>query len=726
MQEGIAAELSYQAIIDLVGDKLRALFATGNLSIFSVDEPAERLHVLYAYEHGVRLRPQSLDLSEVAAGRRWFKAAKARQAVVWKSRDDYRAWELIVVPGTDMSRSGVAIPIFAGECLSGFIVLENHERDAAYGEADVRLLSTVASSTGVALENARLLEETQRRAREASALSDVGRDLSSTLDLDTVMDSIAAHAKELLAADNSAIFLPDAGGSSFRAIVALGDNAETVKATLIEPGRGIIGGLLQTGRPELINRTAGDPRAVQVSGTERGEDERLLVVPLLVVDQVVGAMAVWRMGGNPFEARELEFLVGLSRQATIALQNARLFDETKEALERQTATAEVLQVISSSVEDTQPVFEKILDSCEKLFGTRHLGIVVVHDDGLVHPAAIRGSIVQTMTRTLPMPVEKSTTGRAMRERHIVQIRDALELAASSAWARETVEQVGDFSAAWVPMLWDDRGVGSIMVVRQPPSPFSEKDEALLRTFADQAVIAIHNARLFNETKEALERQTAMAAVLSVLGTSMTNTQPVFDAIISNCSSLFLGSRVVLFLAEGAEFRAHASNGTLTGKARPINRESAVGACIADRHMIHLPDLEQGAEQYPLVREMGLKDGFLSGLYAPLLRGGQAIGALVVLRRELGAFDDKDISLLRTFTDQAVIAIENVRLFNETEEALERQTATADILRVISGSVTDTRPVFDAIVQSCRKLFAGRAVALVMPSGRHDRIGGVCQ
>ena len=716
VQEGIAAKLSYQAIIDLVGDKLRALFATGNLSISSVDEPAGRLHLLYAYEHGVRLRQRSFDLSAVAVGRRWFKAAKAHQAVVWTSRADYRAWELFLVPDTDISRSGVAIPILAGERLSGFIVMENHERDAAYSEADVRLLSTVASSTGVALENARLLEETQRRAREASALSDVGRDLSSTLDLRTVMDSIAAHAKELLAADNSAIFLPDAGGSSYRAIVALGNNAETVKATLIEPGRGIIGGLLQTGRPELINRTAGDPRAVQVSGTERGEDERLLVVPLLVVDQVVGAMAVWRMGGKPFEVRELEFLVGLSRQATIALQNARLFNETKEALERQTATAEVLQVISSSVEDTQPVFEKILDRCEKLFGTQHLGIVVVHDDGLVHPAAIRGSIVQTMTRTLPMPVEKSTTGRAMRERHIVQIRDAQELAATSAWARETVEQVGDFSAAWVPMLRDDRGVGSIMVVRQPPSPFSEKDEALLRTFADQAVIAIQNALLFNETKEALERQTAMAAVLSVLGTSMTDTQPVFDAIISNCSNLFHDSRVVLFLAEGEEFRAHASNGTLTGKARPINRESAVGACIADRHMIHLPDLEQGAEQYPGVRQMGLKDGFLSGLYAPLLRGGQAIGALVVLRRELGAFDDKDISLLATFTDQAVIAIENVRLFNETEEALERQTATADILRVISASVTDTRPVFDAIVQSCRKLFAGRAVALVMPRG----------
>ena len=227
------------------------------------------------------------------------------------------------------------------------------------------------------------------------------------------------------------------------------------------------------------------------------------------------------------------------------------------------------------------------------------------------------------------------------------------------------------------------------VWRMGGNPFEARELEFLVGLSRQATIALQNARLFNETKEALERQTAMAAVLRVLGTSMTDTQPVFDAIISNCSNLFRGSRVVLFLTEAEQFRAHASNGTLTGKARPINRESAVGACIADMRMIHLPDLEQGAEQYPSVRQMGLKDGFLSGLYAPLLRGGQAIGALVVLRREMGAFDDRDISLLGTFTDQAVIAIENVRLFNETQEALERQTATAEVLQVISSSVEDT-------------------------------------
>ena len=180
----------------------------------------------------------------------------------------------------------------------------------------------------------------------------------------------------------------------------------------------------------------------------------------------------------------------------------------------------------------------------------------------------------------------------------------------------------------------------------------------------------------SELTETLAQQTATAEILRVISESPTDVQPTFDAIVNNCSRLLPGTRVVLFLTEGDQFRGQASNGTLTGKLRPIDRESPIGACISDRRLIHLPDLELGAEQFPVVREMGLKDGFRSGLYTPLLCGGQATGALVVLRREAGAFDDKDIALLTTFADQAVIAIENVRLFKEIEEK-NRQLQQAD-------------------------------------------------
>jgi GAF domain-containing protein/CheY-like chemotaxis protein len=623
-------------------------------------------------------------------------------------------------------RSCLVAPLVAGKELLGLLYADIEGLHGRFNDTDRDLLVILVSQVVVAMANARLLQETQRRAREALALSDVGRDLSSTLDLSTVMDSIAAHARELLAADNSAIFLPDADGSSYRAIVALGDNAAKIKATLIEPGRGIIGGLLQTGRPELIDRTAADPRAVQVSGTDRGDDERLMAVPLLSGDQVQGAMAVWRMGGSPFEARELDFLIGLSRQASVALRNAQLFNETTEALEQQRASAEVLGAISNSVGRTSPVFDAIVAACQRLFEGHLVGVNLLDVNGQVLLAAYHGAHEQEMRDIYPLELDRSSgSGLCILEGRPIQFPDVNGFESVPEGVKRGASIIGFRSIAFAPLLSESRAIGALWVGRASAGAFSDKQMTLLESFASQAVIAIDNARLFNETKEALERQTATAAVLRVLGTSMNDTQPVFNAIISNCSHLFQGSRVVLFLTEGEQFRAHASNGRLTGITRPINRESAVGACIADMRMIHLPDLEQGAEQYPSVRQMGLKDGFLSGLYAPLLRGGQAIGALVVLRREIGAFDEKDISLLTTFTDQAVIAIENVRLFNETEDALERQTATAEVLRVISGSVADARPVFEKIMDSCKRLIPcdGGAV-LVVDDQQQVEVGAV--
>src|SRR4029453_2571902 len=220
----------------------------------------------------------------------------------------------------------LGVPILKGADAFGVIALYSKE-EHAYNDADLRLLTTLAATMSVALENARLFDETQRRSRETAALAEVGRDISSTLDLATVMDRIAHHAKDLLHADNGAIFLPDAGGRTHRAIVAVGDIAEAIRATEVVSGAGIIGSLLEAGRAEYINDVQADPRAIQIPGTERQSNERLMVAPLVAGTTVRGAMAVWRMGGLPFNDTELEFLSGLSLQATVAIENARLFHQ---------------------------------------------------------------------------------------------------------------------------------------------------------------------------------------------------------------------------------------------------------------------------------------------------------------------------------------------------------------------------------------------------------------
>jgi len=247
------------------------------------------------------------------------------------AREVERYGSYMLVAGMPMEKSAVYVPMVVGGQARGLIKLFDVNREHAFSASDVRLLQTVAGAMSVALENARLFDAIQRRTRETAALAEVGRDVSSTLDLATVMDRIARHAKTLLNANTSAIFLPDAGGETYRAIVAVGDIAEAVQSTVIKVGAGIIGSLVQSGRGEFINDTGADPRGIRIPGTEPKANERLMVAPLLAGVTVKGAMAVWRTGGHVFDDAELQFLTGLSLQAAVAIENARLFQEAREA-----------------------------------------------------------------------------------------------------------------------------------------------------------------------------------------------------------------------------------------------------------------------------------------------------------------------------------------------------------------------------------------------------------
>jgi signal transduction histidine kinase/CheY-like chemotaxis protein len=331
VQQGLAAELDFQAIIDLVGDKIAEIFATNGMSIALYDKQTNVMTMPYYLEHGKRF---AIDPVAMTKGFTAHIIETRRPLVV--NRDTLkRAAELGSrfigdQSTTDPDQSYLGVPILKGDEALGVVAIYANKEDA-FGDADVRLLTTLANTMSVALENARLFDETQRRSRETAALAEVGRDISSTLDLEKVMDRIAQHAKDLLHGDNSAIFLPQPDGRSYRAIVAMGIVGEQIKATEIIAGAGIIGGILAAGRAEYVNDTKADARAIQIAGTDRSENERLMVAPLLAGKTVKGAMAVWRTGRRPFDDTEMEFLTGLSLQATVAIENARLFHEAREA-----------------------------------------------------------------------------------------------------------------------------------------------------------------------------------------------------------------------------------------------------------------------------------------------------------------------------------------------------------------------------------------------------------
>ena len=725
IQQGMAGSLHFRAIINLVGDKIREIYHQTDLGIRIYDPKTGMIHFPYTCENGKRIEIDSEPLPEVGFGPHVLRTRET--LVINENMTQASAkYGSYTVPGTQAVKSAVFVPLVAGDQARGLISLMDLEREHAYSDSDVRLLQTLAGGMSVALENARLFDEAQRRTRETAALAEVGRDISSTLDLPTVMDRIARHAKDLLNADNSAIFLPEPGGRTHRAIVAVGDIAPAIQAAVVEAGVGIIGSLVQSGRPEFVNDTVADPRAIQIAGTERKEHERLMVAPLMAGQTVKGALAVWRTAGQPFVDSELQFLVGLSLQATIAIENVRLFEETKEALEQQTATSEVLKVISSSVADAAPVFDEIMHSCQRLFRGSQVGIALIGDDGLMHFDEHLGEISKAnpkarkadeLIRTqFPRPVQESIHGYAIHKRRVLHYPDVLHGPDVPEGLRRTADLVGNYSILLAPMLWEDQGIGALQVVRMPPVAFSDKDMSLLKTFADQAVIAIRNARLFNETKEALERQTATAEILKVISSSPTDTQPVFDAIVRSAARLFgrkAGLRTVEADGLRRRARSYAESDEFHGaEVMPIDRENLVGRAVLERRAQQIADTHAPTAPSYLRSHAG-RLAFRSIASAPLLRDGVAIGVISVSSPEPGTLSDKQMALLATFADQAVIAIENARLFNETKEALEQQTATAEVLRVISSSVADMTPVFDKILASCAHLFATEQIGIFL-------------
>jgi GAF domain-containing protein len=422
--------------------------------------------------------------------------------------------------------------------------------------------------------------------------------------------------------------------------------------------------------------------------------------------QVIGAIGVARGEVGPFPEKHIKLLKTFADQAVIAIENVRLFNETNEALERQTATAEVLKVISSSVSDAAPVFETILDSCQRLFSSSEQGVLLQGDDGLLHLGAHHGAARELLQKLFPVgpQVAGASSADAPRTMHF---KDILADADVPLGLREIAERigVGSYSQVIAPMMWEGESIGNLYVIRQPPVGFSDKEIGLLRTFADQAVIAIQNARLFNETKEALERQTATAEILKVIASSPGDVQPVFEAIAASSNRLMAGRSTAVFLIIEGTLHLQAFTRTsdeadeMLKASFPMPIEAFPGTeVLRQGAVVEMTDIEVDWAAHPTLIAMARKRGFRSLLWTPLMREGVAVGMISVTRVEPGRFAAHHIELLQTFADQAVIAIENVRLFNQTQEALERQTATSEVLKVISASPTDVQPVLQAVAE----------------------------
>jgi GAF domain-containing protein/DNA-binding response OmpR family regulator len=324
--QAVAEQLDLAALIELVGDQIRDAFRADIAYVALVDEEADEVDFAYYVEAGQHSAQTRLTHG---TGLTW-RVVDTREPLLLNRGSD---WDALGSRGVGtLARSYLGVPIVVAGRAIGVLSVQSTHEEGRFGEADKRLLTTIAASVGSAISNARLYQETVRRGDEMSALADVGREVSATLELSAVLERIADRAKDLLDADTSAVYLPDEEGERFRAVVAIGDLAEAIRGDPVDRGAGILGDLIATGRAEFVNRPWSDARAKQIAGTEDDPEDRLMAAPLLVRGKTAGIMAVWRTrGANDFTAADLDFLVGLSQQAAIAIENARLFAEAQEA-----------------------------------------------------------------------------------------------------------------------------------------------------------------------------------------------------------------------------------------------------------------------------------------------------------------------------------------------------------------------------------------------------------
>ena len=435
-----------------------------------------------------------------------------------------------------------------------------------------------------------------------------------------------------------------------------------------------------------------------------------------------------KAGGKEAKARRLRTLKRRNapktarRSSSLAASKetnvARLARERDEALEQLAATSEMLQVISRSPGELEPVFEAMLANAARICEAR-FAILYLHDGNAFRAVAATHdappAYVESRKRDPAIrPAPDAPLGRVASTKQIVHIADLSKLQSyieHHPFVVAAVELGGFRTALGVPLLKDNELVGSMNIFRQEVRPFTDKQIELVRNFAAQAVIAIENTRLLSELRESLQQQTATADVLKVISSSPGELEPVFQAMLENATCICDAKFGLLLRFDGQAFQFAAEVGTPPALAEFV-RDRGSFQPIAGSHLDHVMRTKQVSHTVDYAAE-GVRappaalGGARSTVDVPLLKDDELVGVFSIYRQEVRPFTEKQIELVKNFAAQAVIAIENTRLLNELRESLQQQTATADVLKVISRSTFDLQTVLDSLVEFRDPCMRGR-------------------
>jgi GAF domain-containing protein len=630
-------------------------------------------------------------------------------------------------------RTYLMVPMLQESELIGAFIMGRQEV-RSFTDRQIELVKTFAAQAVIALENARLLNELRQRTTDlAEALeqqtgtSDVLRVISSSPgELEPVFQAMLENATRLSGAKFSILMLAE--GDAFR--LGAAHNAPQPFAEFMQRGPVRPSPQITFGRAIATKRVAqtaditkeapylqGEPLAV--AAAELGGYRTVLAVPMLKESNVIGALVFFRQEVRVFDDKQIALVQNFASQAVIAIENARLLNELRqrtnelaESLEQQTATAEVLKVISSSPGHLEPVFAAILENATRICGAKlgSLNLCEAERFRVVAMHGIEPGLKAKLQNKLLRLAPNSALGRLSRTKKISYIPDVkaepdfFETPARFDEPYLAVE-AGARTLLAVPMLKENELIGGILIYREEVQPFTEKQKGLVASFAAQAVIAIENARLLNELRQrtddlskALEQQTATSDVLRVISNSPANIQPVLETIGGQAEKLCDAEVSVVSTVDGELINLASIHGMTEAGVEAVRRayparlsdETVVARAVRTGNICHVADVLNDSQYQQ--KDAARVAGFRGCLGMPMVRENRVIGAIFVARRQPGLFSGAQVQLLKTFADQAAIAIENVRLFEaeqqrtrELTESLERQTATSKVLDVISRS-----------------------------------------
>jgi GAF domain-containing protein len=602
-----------------------------------------------------------------------------------------------------------------------------------------------SSASAQETEVMRLTRELNETHEQQTATSEVLEIIGhSTFDLQRVLESLLEKAVRLCGADRGFIFTQD--GDGYRLAANYGHSAEFVekiaKRYPITQDRGSASGrAILERRVVHIPDILADPE-YRWAKDHHGEEEMhrtILAVPMLREDKIVGVIIIRRTRVEPFTEKQVALVSNFATQAVIAVENTRLLSELRqrtadlsEALEQQTATSEVLGVISSSPGELSPVFQAMLDSAVRICQAKY-GQMFLYDGKdfrAVGTKDLPTAWADFLGHNNIAPHPAVPLGRALITKRVVHVNDARVdegYVQRHSGMVAVVELGGARTLMVVPMLKENEVVGAIGIYRQQVRPFTDKQIALVQNFAAQAVIAIENARLLNELRqrtddltESLEQQTATSEVLKVISSSPGDLKPVFESMPENATRICGASFGSMLLREGDRLRRVAVH-----NAPPRFSEFHETMPVVDYRMtnvltriwttkkaIHIADLQVEEPNDILAKYADAR----TVIAVPLLKNNELLGVFGIYRQEVRPFTNKQIELVKSFAAQAVIAIENTRLLSELRESLQQQTATADVLRVISSSPGKLEPIFGAILENATRICQAGFGALHLVEG----------